>query len=156
MITAIKKFFNEHISVAVAGSYTGTQPENVLHLATAALLIEMARADFDVKDEELLMVADSVKEIFGLAHDEAVELVALAEQEANEATCHYEFTALINKGFQPKDKVKIVELMWQVAYADNKLQKYEEALVRKIADLIYVPHKDFIAAKHRVLDRQIR
>lgn len=151
MITAIKRFFNEHISVVESSS---VQPENALHVATAALLIEMARADFDVKDEELLMVADSIKETFGLAHDEAVELVALAEQEANESTCHYEFTSLINKGFQPQDKVKIIELMWQVAYADNKLQKYEEALVRKIADLIYVPHKDFIAAKHRVLNRQ--
>lgn len=154
MITAIKRFFNEHINVAESG--TGVPPENALHLATAALLIEMARADFDVKDEELLMVADSIKETFGLAHNEAVKLVALAEREANEATCHYEFTSLINKEFQPEDKVQIIEMMWQVAYADNKLQKYEEALVRKIADLIYVPHKDFIAAKHRVLDRQIR
>ncbi|MDX1811364.1 MAG: TerB family tellurite resistance protein, partial [Gammaproteobacteria bacterium] len=63
----------------------------------------------------------------------------------------YEFTSLINNGFSPEEKVKIIELMWQVAYSDKELEKYEEALVRKIADLLYVPHTAFIAAKHRVI-----
>ncbi|MGD8559291.1 MAG: TerB family tellurite resistance protein, partial [Gammaproteobacteria bacterium] len=66
------------------------------------------------------------------------------------ATCYYEFTSLINDEFTPADKAQIIELMWQVAYADDELEKYEEALVRKIADLLYVPHTQFIAAKHRV------
>ena len=68
------------------------------------------------------------------------------------ATCYYDLTRLINNGFSAAQKVKVIELMWEVAYADDKLQKYEEALVRKVADLIYVPHSDFIAAKHRILE----
>jgi uncharacterized tellurite resistance protein B-like protein len=119
-------------------------------VAAVALLLETARADFDVHDEELQSVSRHAREFFMLDESETVELVSLAEAEAQNATCYYEFTSLINKGFSTEDKIKIIELMWQIAYADKKLEKYEEALVRKIADLLYIPHAAFIAAKHRV------
>jgi uncharacterized tellurite resistance protein B-like protein len=76
--------------------------------------------------------------------------VSLAEEAAHHATSDYEFTSLINKGFTPEQKVKVVEHLWEVAFADRELHKYEEHLVRRIADLLYVSHTDFIAAKHRV------
>ncbi len=127
--------------------------EHRMRIATVALLLETARADFNVHDEELEAVAKHAQELFNLDESETAELLQLAEEEAQNATCYFEFTSLINKGFSPEEKINIVELMWQVAYSDNVLEKYEEALVRKIADLLYVPHGAFIAAKHRVKSR---
>ena len=60
---------------------------------------------------------------------------------------------LINRHFSQEEKNHIVELLWEVAYADGELDKYEEHLVRKLADLIYVPHRSFIRAKHRAKAR---
>jgi len=148
MLATIKKFFTENMQ---------SQGENVdnehqLKVATAALLLEMASADFDVHDSELAAVAKSIQQHFELTQNETDALIELAAEEAKQATCYYDFTKLINNGFSAEQKVMVIELMWEVAYADDKLQKYEEALVRKVADLIYVPHSDFIAAKHRVLE----
>jgi len=77
-------------------------------------------------------------------------LLQLAEEEIWKATGYYEFTSLINKGFTYEQKVKVIEHLWEVAFADAELDKYEEHMVRKIADLIHVEHKDFIDAKLRV------
>ena len=121
-----------------------------MKVATVALLLETARADFHVRDEELASVAHHAQKFFNLDAAETNELVSLAEQESQNATCYYEFTSLINSKFTPEEKVSIIEFMWRIAYADKVLEKYEEALVRKIADLLYVPHSAFIAAKHRV------
>ena len=77
------------------------------------------------------------------------ELIRLAEEETKQATDYYQFTSLINKGFSQEEKIQVVELMWQVAYADGHMDKYEDHLVRKLANLMHVSHKDFIAAKHR-------
>jgi uncharacterized tellurite resistance protein B-like protein len=87
---------------------------------------------------------------FSLSSAETEELAKLAEQEAGDAVSLYQFTALINRHFAASDKVRVIEMLWQVAYADGKLDRYEEALVRKIAELIHVPHRDFIQAKLRV------
>jgi len=149
MLAAIKKFFDDHIDAAA--TQAGTSQDRRLRVATVALLLETARADFNVQDSELASVASHAREFFQLSEDETAELVGLAEEEAKNATCYFEFTSLINDGFSPEEKVKIIELMWQVAYSDKELEKYEEALVRKIADLLYVPHSAFIAAKHRVI-----
>ncbi|WP_455221623.1 tellurite resistance TerB family protein [Kaarinaea lacus] len=149
MLATIKKFFENHLEAAAAQA--SESQEHRLRVATVALLLETARADFNVHDEELAAVGRNAKEFFQLDEDETAELVNLAEEEAGNATSYYEFTSLINNGFSPEEKVKIIELMWQVAYSDKELEKYEEALVRKIADLLYVPHTAFIAAKHRVI-----
>jgi len=148
MLAAIKKFFIENIQP----QGENVDSEHQLKVATAALLLEMASADFDVHDSELAAVASSMQQHFELSQEETEALINLAAEEADQATCYYDFTRLINNGFSAAQKVKVIELMWEVAYADDKLQKYEEALVRKVADLIYVPHSDFIAAKHRILE----
>ena len=88
-------------------------------------------------------------EKFGLSEEETRKLVQLAELEADRATSYYEFTSLINNTFTLDKKIKVVEMMWCVAFADNEMEKYEEHFVRKIAELLYVPHQDFIAAKLR-------
>lgn len=148
MLASIKKFFDNHLQISESGSEES--PEHRLKVATVALLLETARADFDVLENELSAIASHARNFFALTESETDELVELAEQEAKNATCYYEFTSLINQSYKQEEKISIVEMMWRVAYADKELEKYEEALVRKIAELLYVPHGAFIAAKHKV------
>lgn len=152
MIRAIKQFFDKHIATGV--DKTTADERHHLRVATAAMLIEMTRADFDVKSEEMAAVAAAVRTTFGLSQNETDELIRLAGEETKQATDYFQFTSLINRGFSPEEKIKVIELMWHVAYADGKMDKYEDHLVRKIAGLLHVSHKDFITAKHRA--RQAR
>jgi len=125
-------------------------------MATAALLIEAAGADAHVEEVELDAVREGLSRHFGIKEAEIGELMALARQEADSAVSLYEFTSLINKGFKYDDKRHIVELLWEVVYADSLLEKHEEHLVRRIADLLQVRHKDFIETKLSVKKRNLR
>ena len=148
MLGAIREFFLSRIEPDVQAG----PDEHGLRLATAALLFEMLRADDDEHPDERSAIERVLRDQFELSKEETLELSRLADQEAAEAASLYQFTGLINDHFTPEQKVSVVEMLWQVAYADGSLDPYEEALVRKIADLIYVPHRDFIRAKHRVQD----
>lgn len=148
MLKGIKQFFDKHFGEEPA---SGEDAEHALRLATAALLIEMMRMDYEVRDAERETVMAALGRKFDLSEDETAELLRLAEEEAGQATDYYQFTSLINQGFPLERKIKVVEHLWEVAYADGELNKYEEHMVRRIAELLYVPHKDFMAAKHRVL-----
>jgi uncharacterized tellurite resistance protein B-like protein len=148
MISAIRQFFEKHIQVS-PGS-TERSSEDSLRLATAALLIEMMRADTEVSEEEKTTIAKIIREKSGLSENEMADFIRLAEEEIFRATGYFEFTSLINKGFSYGEKVHVIENLWEVAFADATLDKYEEHMVRKIAGLLYVSHKDFINAKLRV------
>jgi uncharacterized tellurite resistance protein B-like protein len=97
-------------------------------------------------------VLRAVREKFGLSAEEAETLIGLAETEAREATDYYQFTSLINRHFSQAQRQRVIELMWQVAYADAELSAHEQHVVRKIAGLLYVPHSAYIAAKLRARD----
>ena len=147
MLKAIKQFFENNIGRI---EEQAQDSQHRLQVATTALLLEIARADFKIEAQELEQIAAGLQAKFALSEQAVQELMTIARQEAEQAVSYYEFTSLINKGFSFEQKLQVIELMWQIAYADNYLQKYEEALVRKISDLLYIPHSDFIAAKHRV------
>jgi len=154
MLSRIQQFFERRIAGATAdGGEHGAAHEHALELATAALLIEMSRADDEVKEVEVSAVAAAIHRAFDLDHEATRELIRMAEQEADRATSLYEFTRLINDHFDSRQKERVVELLWHVAFADGEIDKYEEHLVRRIADLIYVPHLAFIRAKHRAHER---
>lgn len=148
VLDAIQKFFERNL----AAPATKSGQEHRLRVATAALLIEMTRMDQNIKDVERDRVMHAIRTKFDLTEAETAELLRLAEVEAKDATDYYQFTSLINRGFTPEQKVRVIEHLWRVAYADGHLDRYEEHLVRKIADLLYVPHATFIAAKHRARD----
>lgn len=148
MIKAIRDFFEQHVLAETASPDPATVKHG-LRLATASLLIEMARADFSVEESEKRTAEGALQRVFRLDDAASRELIRLAEQKTRQATSLYEFTSLINQHFSPAQKVQVIELMWEVAYADGRLDKYEEHLVRRVADLIYVPHRDFIRTKHR-------
>jgi uncharacterized tellurite resistance protein B-like protein len=127
-----------------------TDPHRV-PTAALALMITIARADQQVDPRELDAIVAAGKTLFGLPDDTLQALVELAHAGAAAATSLYEFTGLINTHCSPADKYRLIRAMWQVAYADGALDRYEEHFIRKVADLTYVPHLEFIQAKHEVL-----
>ena len=145
MLNAIKNFFEKNISPEANGDL-----DHELKLATAALLIEMMYQDDQVHEKEMDAAKEALMEKFGLTEDECHALFSLAEAEVKEAVDYHQFTSLIAREFTHAQKIKVVELLWSVAYADSHLDSMEEHMVRKIADLIYVSHKDFMKTKHKV------
>lgn len=122
-----------------------------LELTCAALMFEVARADFAVEATELDTVNALLTEQFDLAPEELVSVTEQAAQQADAATCLYEFTRTLNELASAKEKRALLAMMWRVAMADDVLSRYEEHLIRKVADLLYVPHSDFMAAKQQAL-----
>ena len=115
--------------------------------------MEMTRADGEVKEDEQAAVARAMRKAFDIGERETAELIQLAELEIADATCYHQFTSLINKNFSKQQKAQVVEMLWEVAYADAEMEKYEEHLLRRLADLLYVPHAEFIQSKLRVKAR---
>ena len=109
----------------------------------------MTRADFSVTDAERTEVDRVLRERFGLDEDETRGLVELAELEVRTSSSLFQFTHLIDKHFTPDEKIAIVEMLWRIAYADAAKDHHEEHLVRKVADLLHVPHAAFLQARER-------
>ena len=150
MLRAIQQFFDSRID---PGHRDIRQSDSHrLQVATGALLIEMMRTDVESTEGERAVVAEALRSKFDLTPEETDQLVGLAEAEADDAIDHYQFTSLIKAGFSPEQKHKVVEYLWAVAFADRNVDQHEEYLVRKIANLIGVSHKEFIEAKLRVRD----
>lgn len=122
-------------------------PEHQRQLACAALLIEVAHADDNFSQEELSTLRNMLRSKFSLTNEELELLIDNAQNNQQQATSLYEFTQLINEHCDNDDKYQLIESMWAMAYADNQLNKYEEHLIRRVAELIYVSHSDFIRAK---------
>ncbi|MGR9106741.1 MAG: tellurite resistance TerB family protein [Gammaproteobacteria bacterium] len=152
MLEAIKRFFDSQIFIP-SDSGTRTIDES-LQLASAALLVEVMRADDRFEQVENDTLLELLSESFSLSAEKAAELVSLARQEVEQATDCYQFTSLINKNFELPQRVEMVELLWKMAFADGRLDPYEEHIVRKVSELLHVPHREFIAAKHRADTRR--
>lgn len=151
MIDRIQDFFRNRIAPRQDADEEAAYR---VRLATAALFIEMTKADFEIKDEETAAVLVAVRSILQISEEEARHLLTLAEAEVQESVSLYEFTRLVNDGFSPERKKEIVELLWRIAFADSRLEVHEEFLVRKVARLLHVPHRDFIDAKRRARDNR--
>lgn len=123
-----------------------------LQVATAAILLEVSRADFEIDDQELDTIAAALRRTFALDEDAVRELIAEALEEDEANLSLYPFLQLVNDHCSPEEKFAIVADLWRVAYADGRLDKYEEYQIRRIADLLYVPHSEFIRAKLTVQD----
>lgn len=122
-----------------------------LELASAALMLEVGRADFSLQPAELDVIRDLLAHYFDLTSDEVSLLSEEAGERVDAATCLYEFTRVINDTASIEQKRELIGLMWRVAMADQTLSQYEEHVIRKVADLLYLPHSDFIRAKQAAL-----
>ena len=146
----IKRFINqvvEAISAPPAESDGGTR-EAAIRSATAVLMLDVARADHVFEESEFERVLGLVEKHFGIPPEDAAELVNAADSKAEELVSLHEFTQLLHNNLDEGEKARIVGLLWQVAYADGRLDKYEDALVRKISDLLHVSRGRSMRLKH--------
>ena len=144
MIKTFPKYFEE----LLGNQETANQQTLTLELASAILMLEIAIADGYFHDHEKDMMTQLLKSEFDLVDDNMDELIAIAQQELKETISLHEFTRLLTDTLNMEQRVKIVENLWRVAFADNELDKYEEYHIRKISDLLYISHTDYIKAKH--------
>lgn len=147
MLSRIQAFYNRLMQPQADDAQ---QDEHKLRLAATALMIEVMRVDDEKSEQEVNAIIQASMHKFGIERHEADELIHLASAELQDATDYHQFTSLINRGFDLVHKLQIIEYLWQVAYADGRLDKYEEHVIRKIADLIYIPHSEFIRLKEKV------
>ncbi len=145
MLQTVKQFFDCFLNPAVADD--GKVQHHKLQLACAALLFELTAADQHSSPEELTLLRSMLGDTFQLDEQALEQLWELAQREAKSATSLYQFTSLINAGFDYPQKTALLEQLWKLAFADNRLDSHEEHLIRKIADLLYLSHGDFIRAK---------
>ena len=121
--------------------------EQAVRTATVALLVEVARADFGVEDAEREMILRIIERHYAVTAEQARLIADEAESHADDATCLHPLTRLITSQCSLEEREEIVRLLWEVSVADGHVDKHEEHLVRKVADLLYVPHNRVIKAK---------
>lgn len=155
MLSQIKQLFEKSFISPSSGLSADGADKKTTQLAIAALLIEVAESDYQDAPEERHQLLRIVKNSFGLSLEEANILIELAKEEHKNSTDYFQFTRLINDNYSAEQKIKLIENLWQVAFADSHLDKYEEHVIRRISDLIYVSHSDFMATKLRVQDASL-
>ncbi len=147
MIEALRRLFEKD---------AGGAPEDrdrALRLATAALFFEVVRADGTVAEEERRTMRAAIQSTFAVAADEIDALMQEAEERSRSSASLYELTSVVDRALGPEDKKRIVELLWLLAFADQRKDPLEEHLVRTVAGLLHVSHPDFIDAKMRARSR---
>lgn len=139
----------------VAAAITASDPaaddgdrDSALRLATAVLMIDVAKADHVFEDSEMQRVEELIRSQFKLDQDAAAELIEDAGERADEIVGLHEFTQLLHEQLDEDEKARIVSLLWSVAYADGELDRYENSLVLKISDLLYVSRGRVMRLKH--------
>jgi uncharacterized tellurite resistance protein B-like protein len=152
MREAIRRFFMQRLEPTAENSEESA--EKRLQVATCALLLEVAHADDDFSSGEREAIVDNLRRHFSLEAADAERLIELAEEERRDSSDLYQFARLINERFQRREKLMILELLWQVVYSDGTLEKHEDALMHKLANLFQLRHEELIALKLRVKRRQ--
>ena len=142
------------VQSAVGG--TAEQESHRLQLATAVLLIEVMQSDSGASEIEVATVERLLKERFNLTTDELAQLMALARSRQEAAHDLHAFTSQLHAAFDAAEKQRIVEMFWQVAYANGKLDDHEHHLMRKLGDLLHLGHAAFIGTKLRAAAAQKR
>ena len=145
MIDDIRKFFADKLNPPEDAS----EEEHRLSIqyATAALLIEVAKSDFDQDEMERGLIFAMLKDTFELRESQLNELVSLADKATQDAHDIYQFTQLVNDAYSYEDKTQLITNLWRVAFADGRIDRYEDHFIRKVSGLLHVAHTDFIKAK---------
>ena len=146
MIDKIKSFFSKNVLKPEAETSSPDQ------LATAALLIEVMVIDGDLDDQEMQAIAGTLSNMLDLTEEQIDQLIELSKEEVAEATSLYQFTKEINEHFDIEKKLSLMTAMWRVAFADGHLDKYEENIIRRVADLLHIRHSEYIRCKANARD----
>ena len=136
-----------------AESADGGHSQEELHLAAAALMVEAARLDGDFDDTERARISDILQRRFALDGDSAAALIESAIGAVDAIPEIYGFTRTVRENFNHDERVAMLELLWEVAYADGELHDYEASLLRRVTGLLYVTDRESGAARKRALER---
>ena len=118
-------------------------------LSICVLLIEVSKSDDDYDDSEKEKIIDLLKKQFSLNDDQIDILMMMADKKNDEIVSLHELTASLNKEYTYSEKKNVIKMLWDIAYSDGRIDKYEDYTIRKISDLLYIKHSDFIKAKLR-------
>jgi uncharacterized tellurite resistance protein B-like protein len=157
-ITAIgttgETMFDRILQLLTGGSALPATPgPDELQVAVAALLVEAARMDDEFSPAERGMIEQLIAHRFALSPEATHELMATAERRVGESAHLYRFVDLVVRNLSLEERVRVIEMLWEVAYADGRLDPEEDALLRRMGALIHVPDRERTLARRRVLDR---
>ena len=149
MLDYLRKIFSDNqtsINHSPVNSSSKSKNQKI-EIAACALFIEIAKADGEFTDEERKFIISEMKSTFSLDDDYVNDLIHLAEQRIKESVSLYEFTGVINTTFTHEEKIELIESLWKLIYKDEKLNQYEDHLIKRIAATINIEHKQIINAK---------
>jgi uncharacterized tellurite resistance protein B-like protein len=153
MTAAVRNLLRAFQTLFAGAAAQPPEPPEAIPLAAATLLAEVARVDHDVKEADLVAAREALQKLFALPQDRAHALLDLASRAENRPTSYHGIVSVLNRNLSRQDKARLIEYMWRVAHVDREVDMYEDHLVRKISDLLYLSHTDFIHAKHRARGR---
>lgn len=143
MIERLKKLFAAPESVK-------TEPDaHQLAIAATALMVQLSRVDRNEDERELQAIVDFAVKSHQVTREEAEDILQDALDHAEDATSLYEFTGQLNEHLNQHSKQALLECIWRVAFADGRIDKYEEHLIRRMADLLHLNHREYMQARHR-------
>jgi uncharacterized tellurite resistance protein B-like protein len=146
MIESIRQLLN--------GGFSDSADDRAsLEVALAALLVEAANSDQHFDEAERTTISRLLERRFCLSHGQARELLARGEREADRSVEIFHLTRTINERWSRAERVALIEMLWEVAYADGVLDKYEDSLLRRVGGLVYVSDRERGLARRRVLER---
>ena len=143
------KILIEMLFRSVEVETTEVDRERLLQIATATLLLEVINADFEVQQSEMDKLQDLLGSQFQLGSEELAQLLVEAKLEADHMVSLQHITRQLNEQFSEQEKTRVIEMMWEMVFADGNLDHYEEHLIRQVAELLYLPHSAFIKARHK-------
>lgn len=149
MLSKISAFFQ-----SLAETENSQENEISLEIACSVLLCEVMLADGQLDDTEKAKLNDIISSQFQLTDIEVAEIIQHALLLCENATDFYQFTSKINESYSLEQRIKMLELLWQVAYADGDLASIEEHIIRKIADLLHLRHSEYIQTKLNSQEKQ--
>ena len=117
--------------------------------ACISLMIEVSLADQSIDESEIESLKKTLSNKFDIDESEISSLISAGKESQEESTSLYEFTRVVNDDFSFEEKYDLIKSMWEIAFADGNVDKYEEYVIRKVSDLIYISHPDFIESKQK-------
>ena len=150
MIKILKKYFVPYEKTEKESS---EDLKNRIRIATCVLLLEIAKSDYEFTLDEKKTIRRILEQDLGISGENIDEILSIAEEHREQSVDLWEYTSLIKKNFSWEEKNSLIERVWEVIYADGVLDKYEDYLAHKLADLLHIPHDELIAAKIKAKKR---
>jgi len=147
MFEYLKKVLSPEQSSAELETNSSNTRSKRYQIATAALLIEIAKADGNFSDDERKRIINFMKNDYNLDDECVNDLIELSEHRVEESISVYEFSSILNETFSRAEKLELMKNLWRIIYEDGKLDSHEDQLIKIIGSTLNLEHKDIIGAK---------